>query len=140
MHPFSGLAAFLPKLCWLTLLFVLASVALPGTSNFVGELMILFGLFQHNAWLAATLALTVILSVIYMLRWMQKVYFGPPQILQEGSFAERLSQGKEDISYKEIAIALPLILLIFWIGLYPAPVLHQISPAIQKIDNMEKTS
>lgn len=110
----SGLAAYLPSLCWLTLFFVLSSVALPGTNNFVGELMILFGLFENNAWAAAFLALTVILSVVYMLRWMQKVYFEAP-----------LKNGKSwnDIRFRELAMSLPLIFLILWIGIYPAPIL-----------------
>lgn len=122
--PYTGLAKFFPKLCWLTLFFVLSSVALPGSNNFVGELMILFGLFGKNPWLAAVLALTVILSVIYMLRWMQKVYFGIPCHPQESW---------RDISAKHIAIALPLIALILWIGIYPSPVLDQIKPAVDNI-------
>lgn len=119
-----GLCQFLPHLCWLTLFFVLSSVALPGTNNFVGELMILFGLFRDNPWKAAILALTVILSVIYMLRWMQKVYFEAPSFFQESWV---------DIRGKEIAQALPLVALILWIGIYPAPVLNLIKPATDKI-------
>jgi NADH-quinone oxidoreductase subunit M len=114
----SGLAQYLPKLCWITLFFVLSSVALPGTNNFIGELLILFGLFQMNPWLAALLGLTVIFSVIYMLRWMEKMYFGEPSAFQKSWI---------DIQAKEIAIAVPLILLILWIGIYPAPLLEQIS-------------
>ncbi|MBA3722211.1 MAG: NADH-quinone oxidoreductase subunit M [Parachlamydiaceae bacterium] len=122
--PFGGVAKFLPQLCWLTLIFVLSSVALPGTNNFVGELMILFGLFVQNPWLAAILGLTVILSVIYMLRWMQKVYFGEPT-----HFENRMV----DIKAKNLLIALPLVILIFWIGIYPAPILNIIKPATEKI-------
>lgn len=114
----SGLAKIMPKLCWLTLFFVLSAVALPGMNNFVGEVMILFGLFVENPWLAAVLGLTIILSVIYMLRWMQKMYFGPISPLQSDW---------RDISSKEIAVALPLILLVLWIGLYPQPVLNLIN-------------
>lgn len=121
----SGLAKFLPYLCWLTLLFVLSSVALPGTNNFVGELLILFGLFTQHAWAAAFLALSVILSVIYMLRWMQKVYFDEPGLFQESWI---------DIRAKEFLIALPLVFLILWIGIYPTPVLEQIQPASKKIN------
>jgi len=113
----SGLAQFMPILCWLTLVFVLSSVALPGTNNFIGELMILLGVFGHNPWQAAVLGLTVILSVIYMLRWMQKVYFEKPNFFQERWV---------DIRGKELALALPLILLILWIGIYPAPLLKPI--------------
>lgn len=113
---FGGLAQFLPQLCWLTLFFVLATIALPGTNNFVGELLILFGLFGQHPWLTAFLGLTVVLSVMYMLRWMQKVYFGAPRFFQESWI---------DIKGKELAIALPLVVLILWIGLYPASVLEK---------------
>jgi len=117
MGPLSGLAQFLPQLCWFTLFFILSSVALPGTNNFIGELLILFGLFGQNPWLAAFLALTIILSVIYMLRWMQIVYFEEPSFFQDRWI---------DIKGKEILIALPLVALILWVGIYPAPVLKQI--------------
>ena len=119
MDGISGVANYLPQLCWLTLFFVLSSVALPGMNNFVGELLILFGLFSFNKWLAALLSLTVILSVVYMLRWMQKVYF------QE---ATPLQPTYRDIRGKEWLIALPLILLILWVGFYPSPILKQIEP------------
>jgi NADH-quinone oxidoreductase subunit M len=121
--PVSGLAKFLPQLCWLTLFFVLSSVALPGTNNFVGEILILFGAFIENPWHAFSLALTVILSVIYMLRWMQKVYFEDPRPIQ-GTWV--------DIRGREIAVALPLIALILWVGIYPAPLLKQIETPIEK--------
>ncbi len=117
MGQVSGMAKFLPQLCWLTLFFVLSSVALPGTNNFVGELLIFFGLFGINPWLTAFFSLTVILSVVYMLRWMQKVYFDVPSLFQERWV---------DIRGRELIIALPLVALILWIGIYPAPVLNQI--------------
>lgn len=113
----SGLAHFLPRLCWITLFFVLANVALPGTNNFIGELLILFGLFGQHPWLTGFLGLTVILSVMYMLHWMQKVYFEKPTFFQNAWV---------DLKAKEILIALPLIALILWIGIYPTPVLKEI--------------
>jgi NADH-quinone oxidoreductase subunit M len=123
MKAVSGLAVYLPRLCWLTLIFVLSSVALPGTNNFIGELLIFFGLFQQSPWLAAFLGLMVILSVVYMLRWMQKVYFQTPMTFQNAW---------QDIHGKELAIALPLILLIFWIGMNPMPLLNQLKPTIEQ--------
>lgn len=121
---YHGLAKYLPQLCWVTLFFVCASVALPGTNNFVGEVIILFGLFEDNPWLAALLATSVVLSVIYMLRWMQKVYFEMP------SPRHALWH---DMTTKELLIAMPLIAVILWIGIYPAPLLNQIKPAAEKI-------
>lgn len=125
----SGLCKYLPQLCWLTLFFVLSSVALPGTNNFVGELLVFFGLFEQNPWLAAILGLSVILSVVYMLRWMQKMYFGPPSVPRNSWV---------DISAKELFIALPLVALILWIGIYPNPVLKHIKPAVEKIADYAK--
>lgn len=115
---FGGVAKYLPHLCWLTLFFVLSSVALPGMNNFVGELMIFFGLFGPHPWLTALVGLTVILSVIYMLRWMQKIYFEAPHYSD--------SAGK-DIGAKQLAIALPLVFLVLWIGIYPSPILKMIT-------------
>lgn len=125
MVPISGVAKFLPQLCWLTLIFVLSSVALPGTNNFIGELMILFGLFGPHPWVAGFLGLSIILSVMYMLRWMQKVYFGESSPFQHTWV---------DITKKQLAIALPLVGLIFWMGIYPLPVLKQVQPATEKIE------
>lgn len=119
----SGLIKFLTKLGWLTVFFVLSSVALPSTNNFVGEIMILFGIFGYSPWLTAILGLSVILSVIYMLRWVQKMYFGPPSPFQNTWV---------DITGKEMSIAMPLVALILWIGIYPAPVLKPIEPAAKK--------
>lgn len=113
METSRGLAKYLPHLCWLTLFFVLSSVALPGLNNFVGEIIILWGLFIYHPLQSALLAATVILSVMYMLRWMQKIYFDAPTSLQA-----------KDIGSKEWAIAIPLIALILWIGIYPAPLLQ----------------
>lgn len=115
--PVSGLTKFMPHLCWVTLFFVLSSVALPGTNSFIGELLILFGVFQVNPWMAFFLGLTVILSVIYMLRWMQNVYFDEPHFFRDSWV---------DMKPKEWILATPLIALILWIGIYPAPILNLI--------------
>lgn len=119
----SGLAKFLPRLAWLTLIFVLSSVALPGTNNFIGEILILLGLFGQNGYLAALLGLTVILSVVYMLRFMQKVYFEKPILFQESWI---------DLRSKEIAIATPLLIIIFFIGIYPTIILKEVQSAATK--------
>lgn len=114
MELLSGLAKYIPTLCYVTLFFVLSSIALPGTNNFIGELLVFYGVFQQNPYLAAILALSVILSVIYMLRFMRKIYFEEPI---------SLSSPLLDLNRKEIAMAVPLIALILWIGIYPAPFL-----------------
>jgi NADH-quinone oxidoreductase subunit M len=119
---FDGLAALFPKLCWLTLFFVLSAIALPGMNNFVGEFLILLGLFFQNPWLTPILGASTILSAIYMLRWMEKVYFGKP------SFERIVAQ---DLTGKELALALPLVILILWTGIYPAPILAGIKQIVE---------
>jgi len=120
-----GLARYFPKLCWITLVFVFASVALPGTNNFVGELLIFFGLFTYSPWLMALLGLNVIIAAAYMLGWMQKVYFGMPVF--------RKPEWK-DIGLKEVFIACPLIAMIFIIGIYPEPVLEYVKSSIKIVE------
>jgi NADH-quinone oxidoreductase subunit M len=123
---YSGLAVFFPHLCWLTVFFTLSSIALPGTNNFIGEFLILFGLFGYSPELTALIGLSIIFSVVYMLRWLQKTYF------EETSAAY---QGRDpDIGAREFLIALPLIVLILWIGIYPAPFLKQTQAAAERIE------
>lgn len=114
----SGITQIFPKLSWLTLVFVLSSIAIPGTNNFVGELMILFGLITKNVWLTALLGLTIIFSAMYMLRWMEKVYFG--------ELKETTIGGISDIGTKEFIMAMPLIALILAVGIYPQPILQKL--------------
>lgn len=119
-----GLASFYPKLCWFTFFFILSSIALPGTNNFIGEVLVLFGLFGRNPWLAALLGTTMILSAVYMLRWMQTMYFDNPHLPDKP---------KSDLSLRESAILVPLVILILWIGIYPFPVLEKSVSAGEKI-------
>lgn len=114
---YKGLARYMPNLAWLSLFFAMASVALPGTNNFVGELVVLFGVFQFDKRAAAVLALTMIFSAMYMLKWIRKVYFEEPSPFRSSWI---------DIQAPEIATALPLLSIILWIGIYPAPVLNRI--------------
>jgi NADH-quinone oxidoreductase subunit M len=127
----SGLAAYVPRLAWLTLFFVLSAVALPGLNNFVSEAMLLYGVFNHNPWCAALLGLTVIFSVIYMLRWLHSVYFETPHANERTLV---------DIKSKEMLIALPLIALILWLGIYPSTALAQVTPAAEKTLKQIKAS
>lgn len=121
----SGAAAYFPLLAWLTLFFVLSSVALPGTNSFVGEIMILFGLMKQSPWATPFLTLAIILSAIYMLRFMQRVYFEEP----------RVANGNSDIGLKELIQAIPLVALVLWIGIYPAPLLKLFTKEVTHVDH-----
>jgi NADH-quinone oxidoreductase subunit M len=98
------------------MVFMLASVGLPGTGGFVGEFLVLVGAFQANTWVAALTATGVILGAVYMLYLYRRVIFGA---LTKDSLKKIL-----DLSPREIAVFAPLLLLVFWMGLYPAPFLE----------------
>jgi len=129
MDAAGGLAKYLPKLCWITLFFVLSAVALPGMNNFVGEVLILYAVLGQSIWLAALLGLTVIFSVVYMLRFMHRIYFETPAPFQKNWV---------DLKGKEIWLTVPLMALILWLGVYPMPALKQIEPAAKKIMSLAK--
>lgn len=120
----SGLACYMPRLCWITFFFVMSAVALPGLNNFISEVMVLYGVFQVHILLSALLGLTVIFSILYMLRWIHSVYFETPSPYESNWL---------DIKAKETSLALPLIALIIWLGIYPGPVLNQVELAANTI-------
>lgn len=116
-----GMASLLPKLSWTALFFVLASIALPGTGNFVGEVLILFGIFGQSGILAAILGLSLILGAAYMLRFQHRLFFGPVNPHMPKA---------EDLKWVEF---LPLLILVFFVllaGLHPAPLFQwmEVSP------------
>jgi NADH-quinone oxidoreductase subunit M len=112
---YGGLVHRMPVYALAFMVFMLASVGLPGTSGFVGEILVLIGLFQVNAWVAALTVTGVILGAVYMLYLYRRVIFGKLT-------KEALSK-IGDLNRREIAVFAPLIVLVFWMGVYPAPFL-----------------
>lgn len=121
--PSQGIGSLFPRLCWISVFFAAAAVALPGTNNFVGEFLILLGLFAVNPWICAVLALSVVFSAVYMLRLLRKIYFGPQM--------QKLPA--DDINRSQFCVALGLASLILILGIYPQVALSYIKPAAQKI-------
>ena len=130
IEAYGGLVHRMPAYGLAFMIFMLASVGLPGTSGFVGELLILVGLFQVNTWVAALVATGVVLGAVYMLYLYRRVIFGK---LTKESLVRIL-----DLSPREIAIFAPLVLAVFWMGIYPAPfldVMHaSVNNLIQQVD------
>jgi NADH-quinone oxidoreductase subunit M len=115
IETYGGLVHRMPAYAFAFMVFMLASVGLPGTSGFVGEILVLIGLFQVNAWVAALTATGVILGAVYMLYLYRRVIFG--RLTKEA--LARIG----DLSPREIALFAPLVVLVFWMGVYPAPFL-----------------
>jgi NADH-quinone oxidoreductase subunit M len=109
---YGGLVSRMPKYALVFMIFTMASIGLPGTSGFVGEFLVLLGAYQADTWLAFVAATGVILGAAYMLWLYRKVIFGD---LTKENLKSIL-----DLSPREIAIFAPLIVLVFWMGIYPA--------------------
>jgi NADH-quinone oxidoreductase subunit M len=112
---FGGLAHVMPVYAVLTLIVFLASMGLPLLNGFIGELMILQGAFAANRVWAYWAVSGVVLGAAYLLWLYQRVFWG--QITHEEN--RHLS----DLNLREVATLVPLIVLCFWIGVYPKPVL-----------------
>jgi NADH-quinone oxidoreductase subunit M len=116
---YGGLAMAAP---WFTILFVIvtmSSIAVPMTNGFVGEYLILMGTFMASKGFATVAVLGVILGAVYMLWLVKRMFFG-----EKGELVERYESSGLDINAREWAVMLPLVVLIFWMGLFPNHFLH----------------
>jgi NADH-quinone oxidoreductase subunit M len=122
---YGGLANNMPMYAFVMMVFTMASVALPGTSGFVGEFLVLTGTFQANSWVALLATTGVILGATYMLYLYRRVIFGE---LTKADVKAML-----DLSSREIAIFVPIILVVIWMGVYPLPFLDVTSMSVAAI-------
>ena len=138
MDAFGGLWNVMPVYAVLTLIVALSSMGLPGLNGFVGEFTILLGAFGsdalasqigagvlHPGVLTGFAAVGVILAAIYILYMFQKMFLGPVDKEENKKLL--------DLNWREIATLAPLLVLIFWIGLYPKPFFALMAPAVDKL-------
>ena len=122
---YGGLVHRMPFYAFIFMVFMLASVGLPGTSGFVGEFLILIGTFQVNTWVALLGATGVIIGAAYMLYLYRRVIFGE---LTKEDLKKIL-----DVSPREIAVFAPLILIVFFMGIYPIPFLDVMHSSVENL-------
>ncbi|MFP6760304.1 MAG: NADH-quinone oxidoreductase subunit M [Rhodospirillales bacterium] len=122
---YGGLVHRMPFYAFIFMIFMLASVGLPGTSGFVGEFLILIGTFQVNTWVALLGATGVIIGAAYMLYLYRRVIFGE---LTKEDLKKIL-----DVSPREIAVFAPLILIVFFMGIYPIPFLDVMHSSVENL-------
>jgi NADH-quinone oxidoreductase subunit M len=122
---FGGLVHRMPVYAVIFMLFSLASVGLPGTSGFVGEILVIVGIFQVNSWVALLAATGAFLSVAYMLWLYRRVFFG---LLVKDDL-----KGMKDLRPNEIIAFAPLVVLTILMGIYPSLFLD---PMQASVDNL----
>ena len=123
---FGGLSKQMPVFATIFLIVTLSSIGLPGTNGFVGEFLVLIGSFESDLrWYTIIATSGVILSAVYMLWMFQRVMFG--------ELTNPKNQTLSDLNGREIAIMVPLIALIFVMGLYPTPFIDKMNPSIEKL-------
>ncbi len=121
---YGGLAAVTPTLAAATLIVVLSSLALPGTNGFIGEFLILLGTFQVRPVAAALATFGVVVTAAYLLAFVGRVFHGPVRPTLAST---------ADLKRWEVAVLAPLIAAIFWVGLYPHPLLARSEAAVQAL-------
>jgi NADH-quinone oxidoreductase subunit M len=120
----SGLLKAAPVFGGLFLFTVMSSIALPGLNGFVGEFPIMLGTFQTVPWAAVLAAFGVILAALYLLWAYQRMFHGP---------VEGRAVGMSDLTAREIAVVVPLVVLMLGIGLYPDPIYDRVTPSVEAI-------
>ena len=125
IEAYGGLVHRMPAYALAFMLFMLASVGLPGTGGFIGEFLILAGLFQVNTWVAALVATGVVLGAAYMLYLYRRVIFGK---LTKEALAKI-----GDLSPREVAVFAPLVILVLWMGVYPQPFLEVMHVSVNNL-------
>jgi NADH-quinone oxidoreductase subunit M len=124
---YGGLVNNMPKYAVAFMVFTMANVGLPGTSGFVGEFLTLLAVFQVNTWVALFATTGVILSAAYALWLYRRVIFGA---LTKDSLKNLL-----DLSPRERAVIYPLVVLVIFFGVYPAPILDVTSASVDALVN-----
>jgi NADH-quinone oxidoreductase subunit M len=124
LSKFGGIRNVAPWFATVFMVVMLGSVALPLTNGFVGEFLLINGVFKYNVYMAGFAGLTVILGAVYMLRSYQKIMLGE---------TNALTSIFTDLSFNEKAVFVPIVILIIAMGVYPKPVLDIAAPAITKL-------
>ena len=122
---YGGLVSKMPMYAFTFMIFILASLGLPGTSGFVGEFLVLLSIFSINTYFAVFATTGVVLAATYSLWLYRRMIFGA---LIKDDLSEML-----DLTRREIIIFVPLITLTIFIGIYPKPVIDVIEPSAKKI-------
>ena len=121
---FGGIAKVVPLFAAVLTIVSLSSIGLPATNGFVGEFLVLVGAFRTYPAAAVIAAVGVIVAAMYLLPALQRVIYNPLDKPENARLP--------DLSARELAVLLPLVACIVWLGVYPAPLLRRMEPSAQR--------
>ena len=119
-----GIAKQAPVFAAFFMIILLGSISLPLTNSFIGEFLLLLGVFEYNGYLAAIAGLTIILGAVYMLWMYQQTMYGE---------AKDATAGFKDLTKQEMLVLIPIVAVILWIGIYPHLFLGIAEPVVKNI-------
>ena len=122
---YGGLSKVMPVFAAIFMIMTMASIGLPALNGFIGEVLILQGVYVVNKWWAAAGAAGIVLGAAYMLWLFQRTMFG--RVENPANMTLR------DLTAREVAVFAPLVALAIWIGLYPAPVLRRLETSVGRV-------
>jgi len=122
---YGGIARVVPLFAAMLTFVSLSSIGLPGTNGFVGEFLVLLGSFQTTPYLAMLATLGVIFAAAYLLWAIQRILFNPLDRAE--------NEHIPDLNGRELATMIPLIAVIIWLGVYPAPVLRRMEASAEQL-------
>jgi NADH-quinone oxidoreductase subunit M len=125
INDYGGLVGRMPKYALIFMIFMLASIGLPGTSGFIGEFLVLVGAFKANTWVAFFATMGLVLSAAYMLYLYRRIIFG---VLSKENLKTIM-----DVNAREIAIFAPLILIVIIMGIYPSLFLDVMHVSVENL-------
>jgi len=121
---YGGIARVVPMFAVVLTVVTFSSIGVPGTNGFVGEFLVLLGSFRTEPVLALIATTAVIISAAYLLWAIQRILFNP--------LDKPENEHVPDLNRRELAIMIPLLAVIVWLGVYPAPVLRRMEGAATK--------
>ena len=122
---YGGLSKTMPVYAAVFLIMTMSSIGLPTLNGFIGEILILQGIFVVSKWWAAVAATGIVLGAAYMLWLYQRTMFG--------TIDNPKNEGLADLNMRELATFVPLIILAVWIGLYPSPFLRRLETSVERV-------
>ena len=122
---YGGVVNYLPRYSFLFIIFILGGLGLPGTSGFLGEFLVLIGVFQKSYLVAILATVGVVLGACYMLWLAKRVIFGVTNNLKIKAF--------KDLNFSESAILITLAFTIILFGFYPEPLIKTMSASVDQL-------